>query len=98
MSEDKIILQPEIKAPDHALTMEEIKEAGLSDPIRVVHTLCGAICFWHDGVPQEAYGVIDPRKVLLPNGARAKDGDPIVCKFCGYRVQPNQLEWVIRDG
>lgn len=80
-----------------SLTLAELRERGMRKPIRVVHTICGHIVFFHDGVPQGRRGVLDPRKVILFNGAVPKDGDPIICMGCGYDVRKNQLSWVLND-
>ena len=78
-------------------TLQELKERGFSNPVRVIHSLCGAIVFFHNGMPKEKEGVIDPTKVILVNGASPRTGDPIICRGCGYDVRKNQLEWVIPD-
>ena len=79
------------------LTMADMRDRGMAHPVRVVHTICGAIVFFHDGTPQTRKGIINPAKVILPNGATPKAGDPIICMGCGYDVRKNQLEWVIND-
>lgn len=69
----------------------------MRDPVRVIHSQCGGIVFFHDGLPEGKYGILDPKKCILHNGANARDGDPIICPLCQYKVQPNQLQWVIND-
>lgn len=79
------------------LAYEELKDRGFRRPIRAVHTICGAIVFWHDGVPQGKSGVLNPAKVILPNGIKPREGDPIICMGCGFEVRKNQLEFLIKD-
>ena len=79
------------------LTYEDLKERGFKRPIRAVHSICGAIVFWHDGIPQGKAAVVNPEKVILANGARPKVDDPIYCTGCGYGVRKNQLEFLIKD-
>jgi hypothetical protein len=79
------------------LTLDEIRERGFVTPIRVIHTICGGIVFFHDGVPQGRKAVINPNKVLLANGVKPREGDPIICIHCGYDVRKNQLEFVLDD-
>ena len=69
----------------------------MRNPVRVVHTICGHVVFFHDGMPRGKAGILDPKKVILFNGAQPKDGDPIYCVGCSYKVQGNQLEWVLND-
>ena len=77
------------------LDFQTLRERGMRKPVRVVHTICGHIVFFHDGIPRGRQGIIDPKKVILFNGAAPKDGDPIYCVGCGYKVQPHQLNWVL---
>ena len=79
------------------LTLDDLRERGMSHPTRVIHSLCGAIVFFTDGVPQKKEGVINPEKVVLINGAKPRMGDPIYCQGCGYEVRKNQLVWVMDD-
>ena len=79
------------------LTLENLKERGFFHPIRVIHTICGGIVFFHEGVPQRKKGVLNPNKVILFNGATPKEGDPIICPHCQYDVRKNQLEFLIHD-
>jgi hypothetical protein len=79
------------------LTLNEMRERGFSNPVRVVHTICGGIVFFHDGVPRQKQGKLNPSKVILFNGATPKEGDPIICVHCGYDVRKNQLEFVLND-
>jgi hypothetical protein len=79
------------------LTIEEIKETGLKDPIRVIHTICGGIVFWYDGIERGQYIIVNPDKVRLLNGASPRVGDPILCPNCDYIVYPNQLEWLRKE-
>ena len=79
------------------LTLDDLRERGMSHPVRVVHTICGAIVFFHDGTPQAKRAIVNAAKVILPNGAKPRDGDPIICIGCGYEVRKNQLEWVLDD-
>ena len=79
------------------LTLDEMKERGMSHPVRVCHSICGAIIFFHDGVPQKKQGILNPEKVILINGVKPSDGDPIICQGCGYEVRKNQLLWVMDD-
>lgn len=81
-----------------SLTLDDLKERGFSHPIRAVHTICGGIVFWHEGVPQRKQGILNPEKIILYNGGRPKAGDPIICAHCGYDVRKNQLEFLIHDG
>lgn len=83
--------------PFGELTREELKERGFRRPIRAVHSICGAIVFWHDGVPQGKSGVLNPERVILSNGIKPREGDPIICQGCGYDVRKNQLEFLIND-
>ena len=79
------------------ITLPELRDRfGMKHPVRVIHSLCGNPMFFTDGVPR-APGVLNPQKVVLKNGAHPRDGDPIVCDFCGYKVPGNQLTWVIND-
>jgi hypothetical protein len=80
-----------------SLTLSELRSRGFSRPVRVVHTLCGAILFFTDGVPRKKEGILNPEKVILINGAHPKAGDPIYCQGCGYGVRKNQMEWVQLD-
>jgi len=81
------------------LTIEEIKQRShFVNPTRVVHTICGQILFWTDGVPRVKEGVLNPNRIMLANGARPKEGDPIYCEGCGYGVRKNQMSWVMLDG
>lgn len=79
------------------LTLVELRERGMRAPVRVVHTLCGHIVFFHDGVPKGRQGVIDPRKVILFNGGKAADGDAIYCPGCSLEVGKKHLAWVLND-
>jgi hypothetical protein len=78
-------------------TFEELKDRGMKSPTRVIHTQCGGIVFFHDGIPKAKMGIINPSNVVLANGAEVKDGDPIICPLCGYKVLYNQLAWVVND-
>jgi len=80
-----------------SLTLAEMRDRGMSNPIRVVHTICGGIVFFHDGVPREKEGKLNPNKIILFNGATPKDGDPIYCTHCSYAVTKSQLEFVLND-
>jgi hypothetical protein len=80
-----------------SLGLEDLKERGFNNPIRVIHSICGGIVFFHNGVPRGKSGIINPEKVILFNGAKPKDGDPIICVHCGYEVRKNQLEFLIHD-
>ena len=80
-----------------SLTLADVKRQGFVNPVRVIHTLCGAILFFTDGVPQKKEGVLNPERVLLINGAKPAMGDPIVCMGCGYEVRKNQMQWVVKD-
>lgn len=79
------------------MTLADLRERGFSNPVRVIHTLCGAILFFTDGVPGKKSGILNPNKIVLINGASPKDGDPIYCQGCGYGVRKNQMEWVMND-
>jgi hypothetical protein len=83
--------------PFGELTHAELKDRGFRKPIRAIHSLCGAIVFWHEGVPQGKAGVLNPARVILSNGAKPRDGDPIICQGCGYEVRKNQLQFIIND-
>lgn len=76
---------------------EELKARGIHRPVKAIHTICGGIVFFHDGVPKGKEGVLNPEKIILFNGAKPRDGDPIVCVHCGYDVRKNQLEFLIND-
>lgn len=80
-----------------ALTLQELKERGFVNPVRVIHTLCGAIVFFTDGHPQKKEGILNPDKCILINGAKPQMGDPIICSGCGYEVRKNQLQWILQD-
>lgn len=79
------------------LTLDEMRDRGLANPVRVIHTICGGIVFFHDGVPKGRRSVLNPGKVILANGAKPKEGDPIICIHCGYNVGKTQLEWALND-
>lgn len=79
------------------LTLEEMKERGMVRPIRAIHTICGAIVFFHDGVPQGKTGILNPEKIILINGVKPKVDDPIICMGCGYEVRKNQLQFLLHD-
>lgn len=79
------------------LTLDDLKDRGFSKPVRVIHTICGAIVFFTDGVPKRKEGKLNPYAVVLVNGGHPKEGDPIYCQGCGYGVRKNQLAWVIDD-
>jgi len=70
-----------------------LKERGFVNPVRVIHTLCGHILFFTDGVPARP-GILNPNRVVLLNGAKPSEGDPIICTGCGLEVRKNQLEWL----
>lgn len=79
------------------LTLADLRARGFSNPVRVVHTLCGHILFFTDGVPRKKEGVLNPGKIILLNGAVPKEGDPIYCPGCSYGVRKNQMEWIQLD-
>jgi hypothetical protein len=83
--------------PFGELSIQELKERGFQRPIRAVHTICGGIVFWHNGVPRGKEFVPNPDDVILFNGAKPRMGDPIICTHCGYDVRKNQLEFLIKD-
>jgi hypothetical protein len=80
-----------------SLTLDDLRERGMAHPVRVIHSICGAIVFYHDGTPRGKAGIVNPTKVILPNGIAPREGDPIICMGCGYEVRKNQLEWVMDD-
>lgn len=43
---------------------------------------CGRVAFWYDedGAPQDC---IEAQRVLLPNGLRPAEGEPMECGACG---------------
>lgn len=80
------------------ITTQELKDRfGFVNPTRVIHTICGHIVFFTDGVPRVKEGVLNPDRVVLLNGGKPRMGDPIVCPGCSYEVRKNQLQWLIKD-
>lgn len=80
-----------------SLTLGDLRERGFTNPVRVIHTICGAILFFTEGVPRVKQGILNPEKVVLANGGKPKVDDPIYCQGCGYGVRKNQMQWVLND-
>lgn len=79
-----------------SLTLNDLKNR-MANPVKVIHTICGGIVFFHDGVPGRKEGVVNPEKVVLWNGVKPRTDDPIYCPHCSYAVRKNQLTWLIKD-
>lgn len=79
------------------ISIEELHDR-MPGAVRVVHTVCGGIAFWYGELPVGKTVVLDPRKVLLVDGRRVSDGDPVICGRCENPIGVQHMEFCIEEG
>lgn len=78
------------------LTTEEVKKI-LPKAVRVIHSICGGIAFWYGELPVGNTVVLDPRKVLLNDGRKVSQDDPVICGHCLNPVGTQHMEFTLED-
>lgn len=79
------------------ITLEEVQDR-MPGAIRVIHKICGGIAFWYGDIPRGSTVVLDPRKAMLVDGRRVREGDPVICGRCEEPVGVQHMEFCIDEG
>jgi hypothetical protein len=69
----------------------------MPEAVRVIHSLCGGIAFWYAELPVGSKIVLDPHKVLLNDGRKVTQDDPVICGHCENPVGTQHMEFTIED-